>query len=268
MSTIRVAVCGALGKMGIEVVKTVLADPELELVAAIEHHNIGQTISEATFGLVNSNVKLEANLAEALVASKADVCVDFTNPGSVFANAITMIGIGCRPVIGTTGLSPEQKDEIKKALEAAKMGGLIAPNFAIGAVLLMKFAQEAAKYLDHAEIIEFHHNQKADAPSGTSIKTAEMMAESVAAFNASNAPEKEIYAGARGSRGVPGNIPIHSVRLPGYVASQEVIFGSKGQLLTIRHDSIDRASFMPGVAMGCKKIMQHTGLIYGLEHLL
>ncbi|MEB3288153.1 MAG: 4-hydroxy-tetrahydrodipicolinate reductase [Vampirovibrionales bacterium] len=268
MSGIRVAVCGALGRMGLEVVKTVLADPELELVAAIEHHRIGETLHEASAGVACCELVLEEDLGKALVDSQAQVCVDFTHPSTVFQNALTIIEAGCRPVIGTTGISSEQLEKIKAALEAKNIGGLVAPNFAIGAVLIMKFAQEAAKYFDHAEIIEFHHNQKADAPSGTAIKTAEMMAETLGKFNPSNAPEKELYEGARGARKTPGDIPIHSVRLPGYVAHQEILFGCQGQTITLRHDSIDRASFMPGVAMGCKKIMSETGLVYGLEHLI
>lgn len=268
MSVIRVAVCGALGKMGIETVKTVLSDPELELVAVIGKSHSGETISQATCGLVACDKVIESDLKKALEKTKADVCVDFTTPHTVYENAKMIINAGCRPIIGTTGLMPEQMEELHHLLQQKKLGGLIAPNFAIGAVLLMKFAKEAAKYLDHAEIIEFHHNQKADAPSGTSLKTAHMMAETLPNFNPTNAPEKELYPGARGARGIEGNIPIHSVRLPGYVASQEVLFGAKGQILSIRHDSIDRTSFMPGIAMSCKEIIKKTGLFYGLEHLM
>lgn len=268
MSVIRVAVCGALGKMGIEAVKTVLADPELELAAVIGRSHNGETLAEATCGFVPNAQVIQADLKKALETSRVDVCVDFTTPHVVFENAKTIINAGCRPIIGTTGLMQEEMDELHRLLQDKKLGGLIAPNFAIGAVLLMKFAKEAAQYLDHAEIIEFHHNQKADAPSGTSLKTAHMMSEALAHFNPTNAPEKELYPGARGARGIGGNIPIHSVRLPGYVASQEVLFGAKGQILSIRHDSIDRTSFMPGVAMSCKRIMDRTGLFYGLEHLM
>lgn len=266
-TNIAIAVCGALGKMGQEVVKTVLADSELALVGAADFNGTGQSLTETTRGLISSEVPVYKNLADMLTHAKPMVCVDFTHPSVVFENTMTLINAGVRPVIGTTGLTPAQLDELHTALTAKKLGGLVAPNFAIGAILMMKFAREAAKYLDHAEIIEFHHNQKADAPSGTAIKTAALMAESQSQFSTSNAPEKEIYPGARGGAS-PAGIQIHSVRLPGFVAHQEVIFGGQGQVLTLRHDSIDRSSFMPGVALSCKKILDVTGLVYGLEHLL
>jgi len=255
----RVAVCGALGKMGQEVVKTVVNDPDLELAGIADSQSKG--------GDTVQGVILNPNLADMLAAAKPDVCVDFTHPNCVRANALAIIAAGCRPVIGTTGLTEADLQDIATALTKARLGGIVAPNFAIGAVLLMKFAQEAARYLDHAEIIEYHHNQKADAPSGTAIKTAELMAQSQSRFGATNSAEKETYPGARGGKG-PANIQIHSVRLPGLVAHQEVIFGAQGQMLTLRHDSIDRSSFMPGVAMACKRVMTVNGLIYGLEHLL
>ena len=256
---IRVAVCGALGRMGQEVVKTVAADPELEFVGVVD--NMGKKADKI------EGLQLHTSLADMLKDAKPDVCVDFTHPDTVLENALAIIQAHCRPVIGTTGLREEDLQKIASALTKHNLGGIVAPNFAIGAVLLMKFAQEAAKYLDHAEIIEFHHNKKADAPSGTAIKTAELMSKSRPQFGPTNGPEKETYQGARGGTG-PANLHIHSVRLPGLVAHQEVIFGAQGQMLTIRHDSIDRTSFMPGVAMACKKVMKLNGLVYGLEHLL
>ncbi len=265
--TIRVSVSGALGNMGLEVVKTVLADNELELAGVCDVKEVGNTLNVATKGLVDSDVVIQDNLSTMLTSSAAQVCVDFTHPDIALPNAMAIIEAGVYPVIGTTGFSPEDIKNVGEAINAKNIGGLIAPNFAIGAILMMKFAREASKYLDHAEIVELHHNQKADAPSGTAIKTAELMAESCSQFGASNAPEKEIYEGARGGEG-PAGIRIHSVRLPGYVASQEVMFGGQGQILKIRHDSIDRSSFMPGVALACKKIINTKGFIYGLEHLL
>ena len=258
--TIRVAVCGALGKMGQEVVKTVLADPELTLVGLADSH-AGKDDQNKSIQPIHADIK--TMLAE----TKPEVCVDFTHPDCVLKNTLAIIAADCRPVIGTTGLAEADLQEIAAALTKQNIGGIVAPNFAIGAVLLMKFAQEASKYLDHAEIIEFHHNQKADAPSGTAIKTAELMAKSQTKFGNTNSAEKETYKGARGATG-PADVHIHSVRLPGLVAHQEVIFGAQGQMLTIRHDSIDRSSFMPGVAMACKKVMELHGLTYGLEHLL
>jgi 4-hydroxy-tetrahydrodipicolinate reductase len=212
-------------------------------------------------------MRFDRDLHELLTREKPDVCVDFTHPDAVFGNAMAMIQAGCRPVIGTTGLSQAQLAELDAALRAKGLGGMVVPNFAIGAVLMMKFAQEAAKYFDHAEIIELHHNKKADAPSGTAIKTAELMRQSQSQFGPTNAPEKETITGARGAAG-PADIHIHSVRLPGYIAHQEVILGGPGQILTIRHDSMDRACFMPGVALACKKVLGLTGLVYGLEHIL
>lgn len=267
VKTIRVAVCGGLGKMGREVVKTVIEDPELSLAGVADPNGQGQSI-EAFFEGAGTGAKpIESDLKTILQQEKPDVCVDFTHPDMVFANVMQMIEVGCRPVVGTTGLSPEQLSQIDAALKAKGIGGMVVPNFAIGAVLMMKFAQEAAKYFDHAEIIELHHNKKADAPSGTAIKTAELMRESQTQFGKTNAPEKETFTGARGAKG-PADIHIHSVRLPGYIAHQEVLLGSPGQILTIRHDSMDRASFMPGVALSCKKVMQLKGLVYGLEHIL
>ncbi len=268
---IRVAVCGALGKMGREVVKTVVEDPELILVGAVDTHSEGGTVNDVytpIFGRsLESSVLMERDLREMLRRDEPQVCVDFTHPDVVYDNAISMIEFGCRPVIGTTGLSQNQLAQLDAALREKKLGGMVVPNFAIGAVLMMKFAQEASKYFNHAEIIELHHNKKADAPSGTALKTAELMKQANPQFGLTNAPEKETIAGARGGTG-PADIHIHSVRLPGFVAHQEVIFGGLGQVLTIRHDSIDRASFMPGVALAVKKVMGFEGLVYGLEHVL
>lgn len=261
--TIRVAVCGALGKMGKEVVNTVVNDPDLELVGVVDR----MAQKNATIATTRAELPLHTSLKIMLAESKPDVCVDFTHPDTVLENTLAIIHAHCRPVIGTTGLSESDLQKISAALTKHNIGGIVAPNFAIGAVLLMKFAQQASKYFDHAEIIEFHHNQKADAPSGTAIKTAELMAASRSLFGATNSAEKESCKGARGGVG-PAGIHIHSVRLPGLVAHQEVIFGAQGQMLTIRHDSIDRTSFMPGVAMACKKVPHVHGLIYGLEHLL
>ncbi len=264
---IRVAVSGALGKMGREVVKTVLADPDLTLVGAVDPQGHGQPLG-TLLGLPQAaSLTVDNTLSEMLTKHQPDVCVDFTHPDVVLSNTLTMIETGCRPVIGTTGLKEADLEKIRQALTDKQLGGIVAPNFALGAVLMMKFAQEAAKYFDHAEIIEMHHNQKADAPSGTALKTAELMAQSCARFSVDNAPETEILPGARGGKS-PAHIQIHSVRLPGYVAHQEVLFGGPGQILTLRHDSLDRASFMPGVAMAAKKVMHLQGLTYGLEHLL
>ncbi|MFH0702251.1 MAG: 4-hydroxy-tetrahydrodipicolinate reductase [bacterium] len=263
---IKVAVCGACGRMGQEVIKAVNNEDDLKLVSAIDINNTGKDIGEI---IQNKpiGVKIVGSLKEALQDGNVDVLVDFTSPESVFENAKTALEYNVRPVIGTTGLTEEQLKEIEKLSVEKKLGTLIAPNFAIGAVLMMMFAMNASKYFDHAEIIELHHNKKKDAPSGTAIKTAQMMSQYQAKFGADNVPEIETLKGSRGGI-TESDIHIHSVRLPGFVAHQEVIFGASGQALTIRHDSFDRTSFMPGVILAVRKVMSHAGFIYGLENIL
>jgi 4-hydroxy-tetrahydrodipicolinate reductase len=264
---IRVAVCGAKGKMGREFVKTILADPELQLAGVVTGTPTSDTVNAFFSTERYPGMGFDTDLHTLLQRETPDVCVDLTHPGVVFENSMTIIQANCRPVIGTTGLTSEQLATLDAELKARHLGGMVVPNFAIGAVLLMKFAQEAAKYFDHAEIIELHHNQKADAPSGTALKTAELMRESRAQFGTTNAPEKESIPGARGASG-PADIHIHSIRLPGFIAHQEVILGSPGQILTLRHDSMDRACFMPGIALCVKKSLTLSGLVYGLEKIL
>lgn len=260
----RVIVCGACGKMGRSVLQAVQEDATLHLVGAVDVHagaDVGELIGKAPLG-----VKVEADLQAVIDAAKPDVMVDFTRPDVVFGNAVKALENGVCPVIGTTGLSDAQKAEIARLSEERGTGAFIAPNFAIGAVLMMKMARDAAKYLPHAEIIELHHDQKLDAPSGTALSTAEMIRQTRRSMRQGHPDEVEKVAGARGAN-VDG-IRIHSVRLPGYVAHQEVIFGGLGQTLTIRHDSISRDSFMPGVVLACKKVKALHGLFVGLENLL
>lgn len=251
---INVAVCGACGKMGQEVVKAVMADPEFELVAKID--------------LICEGVGYYKSIEEASKKTKIDVLVDFTQPKSIFENAKLCLNNGIRPVIGTTGLADEQITELKKLSEEKGVSCLIAPNFTTGAVLMMMFAATAAKYFDNAEIIELHHNQKKDAPSGTAVKTAQMMGESAnKTFASGNCAEEELIKGSRG--GVSYNdIHIHSVRMPGYIASQEVIFGASGQIFKLRHDSMDRTCYMPGVIMSIKHVMKNKDFVFGLENIL
>jgi len=242
---IQVLVNGAKGKMGAETVNAVLGDPALSLV--------GQT-------------DLGDDLKVAIRDFGAQVVVDFTHPSSAFANAELIIGAGAHPVIGTTGFTTEQIASLQGQCMAKGLGGVIAPNFAIGAVLMMRFAAEAAKHLPHVEIIEIHHDGKADAPSGTAIKTAELIGAARPFTPKPKVASKELSPGALGARGYP--VPIHSVRLPGHVAHQEVILGGMGESLRLRHDSISRESFMPGVILSIKKVVQLDCLVYGLEHLL
>ncbi|NGZ74269.1 4-hydroxy-tetrahydrodipicolinate reductase [Saccharibacillus alkalitolerans] len=262
---IKVAVAGAGGRMGREVVKMVLADEALELVAAVDRSGAGSDAGELA-GLKPCGIETVADLDAALSSAKPDVLVDFTVPSVVYANTVTAIKHGVRPVVGATGFTPQQIEELDGMCREAEIGGLIAPNFSVGAILMMQFAAKAAEYLPHVEIIEYHGDQKLDAPSGTSIKTAELIAQGREKLKQGNPNEEEILPGARG--GEYEGFRIHSVRLPGVFAQQEVIFGGYGQSLKIRHDSYERAGYMPGVNIGIKKVTEYTGMVYGFEHLM
>ncbi len=250
--TIRVAVAGSNGRMGRETVAAIQAEADLELVAEIGRGD---------------------NLADVLAASKPTVLVDFSVPDSLVDSIETALIAGVVPIVGTTGLSQSDIAIIRELCCQYEMGALIAPNFAVGALLMMRFARDAARYLPDAEIIEMHHEKKLDAPSGTAAKTAEMIAEGRADAQPTALPADAVekIAGARGGRG-EGDVPIHSVRLPGFVASQMVIFGGPGQTLTLRHDSLNRESFMPGVLLAIRHVpaLAANGgdLVYGLENLL
>lgn len=248
---IKVAVCGALGKMGKEVCETVKAQDDMELVARID------ILGDDTY----------KSIQDAAKENKIDVLIDFTQPKSIYENAKYCLNNGIKIVIGTTGLKDEEIEDLKILSKENNTGCFIAPNFSTGAVLMMMFARQAAKYFDNAEIIELHHNQKKDAPSGTAIKTALMMSEENTNFTTGNCPETETIKGARGGISY-NNIHIHSVRMPGYVASQEVLLGSNGQILKIRHDSIDRKCYMDGVMLALRHVIDNNDFTYGLEHIL
>ena len=244
---IRVAVVGAKGRMGQEVCRAIRSDKELELVAEID-------LNDSLTGAVEK---------------KAEVIVDFTNASAAVKTAEFAIANGINLVIGTTGFEKKNFAEIEELLSRnPKVGVLIAPNFAISAILMMRFAATAAKYFDSAEIIEFHHPEKLDAPSGTAVRTAELMTEARDSVKKSPMPDKttKTIPGARG--GKVGDIPVHSIRMAGLVAHQEVIFGEMGETLTIRHDSLDRSGYMPGVLLACKEVKKHPGLNVGLESYL
>ena len=262
--TIKVGVIGAMGKMGKEVVKTVINDPETELVCAVDKFGTGESV----FG----DIKVESDIKQALEAHKPDIVVDFTQPSTIFENAKLYLKNSVIPVIGTTVLKDSEINELKELSKSTGTGCFIAPNFAIGAVLMMMFSQTAAKYFNNAEIIELHHNQKKDAPSGTAIKTAQMMAEVNPNLQSGNIKDTEVINGARGAlyqnSDKKGNINIHSVRMPGFVASQEVIFGAGGQILTIKHDTSNRECFMSGVIMAVKHMYKNNNFIFGLENIL
>ena len=244
---IKVGVLGARGRMGAEVVKAVSEAADLELVAALD---LGDSLDQ-------------------LKANGAQVVVDFTTPDSVMANLEFLISNGINAVIGTTGFDPERIAKIEKSIAASpKVGVLIAPNFAIGAVLMMEFATKAAKYFESAEIIELHHPNKVDAPSGTASRTAELMSKARKDAGLAAMPDATTTSldGARGA--TVGDIPVHSICLRGLIAHQEVLLGGLGETLTIRHDSLDRAGFMPGVLLGVRKIIAHPGLTFGLEKFM
>lgn len=262
---IRVVVIGALGKMGRETAKAVFADTELELVGLVDVQAKGEQLAEL-IGQKEAHLTIQTDLDKVIEEAKPNAIVDFTNPQAVFNNAKIALNNKVTCIIGTTGLNEIELRQLEKLANENNAGIAIIPNFAIGAVLMMKFAQEAAQYLPDVEIIELHHNQKLDAPSGTSIKTAELITAGRTQRPPRNTREYEKITGARG--GEVNQIRIHSVRLPGLVAHQEVIFGGVGQSLTIRHDSYDRVGFMPGVVMAIKKMMERKGLVYGLDNLL
>ena len=243
---IKVGVLGARGRMGSEVVKAVTEAPDLELVAALD---LGDSL-------------------DALVSHGAQVVVDFTTPDSVMSNLEFLISKNIHVVVGTTGFDDARIAKIKSFLTSSKSGVLIAPNFAIGAVLMMEFATKAAKYFESAEIIELHHPNKVDAPSGTAARTADLMAQSRKAAGLGPMPDATSTSldGARGA--TVGDIPVHSVRLRGLVAHQEVLLGGIGETLSIRHDSIDRVGFMQGVLLGVRQVVTHPGLTFGLEHFM
>lgn len=275
---IAVVVAGALGRMGAEVVKAVSAAPDCRLVGAID----------TTPGKEGADVGSELGLGELEVAVTADfegclcqasqavrtagpgqgaVLVDFTHPSVVYEHTRGAIAYGVHPVIGTTGLSPQQLADLATFADKASVGGAVIPNFSVGMVLLQQAAAAAARFYDHAELTELHHNRKADAPSGTCIKTAELMEELGKSFNPQEVEEHETLTGCRGGLRESG-LRLHSVRLPGLVAHQEVMFGAPGETYTLRHDTIDRSAYMPGVLLTVRRVRQLPGLVYGLERLL
>lgn len=262
---IRVGVMGACGRMGREICRTVVDDPELELVAAFDREYSGMEIG-ALIGRPVEGVLVETNLIKLLDTVDVDVMIDFTVADAMRVNVPQVLKKGIAVVTGTTGLSAEERAAMGKLAEENHTSMFHAANYAIGAVLMMKFAAEAGKYMPHVEVIELHHDKKMDAPSGTAVTTLAKIAENRTTFQQGMADEYEKIEGARG--GAYEGMRVHSVRLPGFVASQEVIFGGLGQTLTIRHDSLSRESFMPGIALAVKKVRTWKGLVEDLESIL
>ena len=243
----KVAVLGAKGRMGAETVAAIESADDLTLSSALD---LGDSLDQ-------------------LIKSGTEVVVDFTHPDSVMKNLEFAISNGIHVVVGTTGFDDKKLSELKNLLSKnSKVGALIAPNFGLGAVLMMQFSEKAAKYFESVEIIELHHANKVDAPSGTAIRTAELITDARKQSKKGAMPDasKTIIPGARGAK--VGDVPIHSVRSHGYVAHQEVIFGDAGETLSIRHDSINRAGFMPGVLIGVRNVAKHPGLTIGLENYM
>ena len=264
MNNIRIAVSGARGRMGREVCRTVLEDPGLELVGAFDisgqGEDVGTLAEKAETGIVITGLSKDA-----LKACRAQVMVDFSTPMAVMNNIGLALECGVRPVVGTTGITQADLEQIQNKVSETGLGAVVAPNFALGAVLMMKFSAIASRYFPQAEVIEMHHDKKIDAPSGTALKTAEMIA-SARTEKPETREDLLKLAGARGA--VQDLVHIHSVRLSGLIAHQKVIFGGLGQTLTIRHDSYDRNSFMPGVVLAVKHVVKTPSLIYGLENLI
>ena len=244
---IKVAVLGAKGRMGAESVKAIKAASDLELVAELD---LGDSL-------------------ETLKSIGAQVIVDFTHPDAVMKNLEFSINNGINVVVGTTGFDDKRLQQVQEWLNSnPKVGAVIAPNFGLGAVLMMQFAAKAARYFESVEIVELHHPEKADAPSGTAARTAELITQERVAAKRPAMPDKTSTSlpGARGAK--VGDVPIHSVRLRGLVAHQEVLLGDQGETLSIRHDSIDRTGFMPGVLLAVREVVNRPGLTFGLEHLM
>ncbi|KTC64675.1 dihydrodipicolinate reductases (plasmid) [Legionella adelaidensis] len=240
----KIIVNGSYGKMGSLACETLKKNADFEIVA--------ETGSKD-------------NLLQCIQKTLPDIVLDLTRADCAYENALTVVNAGVSPVIGTSGLLPDQVNHLKSICDEKKLGGIIVPNFSIAAVLMMHFAKLAAQFLPEVEIIEAHHQQKQDAPSGTAIKTAEMIA--AGRKDLKNKLEiKEVIPGVRG--GMHQEINIHSLRLPGVLAEQQVIFGSVGETLTLKHTSIDRSSFMPGVVLACQQVTQLKSLCYGLEYVL
>ena len=264
MSEIKIVIAGARGRMGTEAVKLVEETKHFQLVAVVDHKYEGMRLNQIEGFTVD--VPVYTDIEKCFFETSPDVLIDLTTPeiGKVHTKKALIHGV--RPVVGTTGFSEADLKELQQLTEEKGIGGIIAPNFAIGAILMMKFSQMAAKYFQDVEIIEQHHDQKLDAPSGTGLKTAEMISEVREEKQQGHPKEHEILPGARGAN--MNGIRLHSVRLPGLIAHQEVLFGGDGQTLKIRHDSYNRASFMSGVKLAVENVMNIDLLVYGLENII
>ncbi|SET90648.1 4-hydroxy-tetrahydrodipicolinate reductase [Salinibacillus kushneri] len=262
---VNIIVAGPRGKMGSEALRLIERTENYELVGCIDRKHDGMNINDLE-NLPNLDARIYAEPQQAFQELKADVLIDLTSPEVGYLHTRLALENGVRPVVGTSGFTSEQLDEIQQLTEQKELGAVIAPNFAVGAVLMMQFAKWAAKYFPDVEIIEKHHDQKLDAPSGTAVKTAQLIEEVRSSKIQGHPEEKETLPGARGAN--EDGMRIHSVRLPGLIAHQEVIFGGTGQGLTIKHDSYHRQSFMSGVKLAVDEVQNINMFVYGLENLL
>ncbi|WP_347549870.1 4-hydroxy-tetrahydrodipicolinate reductase [Pseudalkalibacillus hwajinpoensis] len=265
MNDVKIVIAGPRGNMGREAVKLVDRTDHFQLTAVLDSKILGQTVAEIE-GLPSLEAPVYTDLEACLAEVECDVLIDLTTPEFGKKHMEIAFAHGVRPVVGTTGFSNEDVEELSRTAEQKGLGAIIAPNFAIGAVLMMKFSAMAAKYFQDVEIIEQHHDRKLDAPSGTAVKTAKMISEVREEKPQGHEDEREDLEGARGAD--YNGMRIHSVRLPGLVAHQEVLFGGEGQTLKIRHDSMNRASFMPGVKLAIETVLKIDQLVYGLENIM
>ncbi|MFZ4452301.1 4-hydroxy-tetrahydrodipicolinate reductase [Salibacterium aidingense] len=260
-----IILAGPRGKMGREAVQLIRETETFELAAAVDSKNAGKQLAELP-GMPDEQALVYDDMRTCLEEAEADVLVDLTTPSAGKQHLELALDHHVRPVVGTTGFTDADIERLREKAEEKELGAIIAPNFAVGAILMMKLSQIAAKYFSDAEIIEMHHDNKLDAPSGTAAKTASMINEIRPHKLQGHPEEKEQQEGARGAE--TDGLRIHSVRLPGLVAHQEVLFGGSGQTLKIRHDSYNRQSFMPGVKLAVEQVMQVKTLVYGLENII
>jgi 4-hydroxy-tetrahydrodipicolinate reductase len=262
---IRVAVSGALGKMGRAVVLAVAEASDMELVLALDRSHAGEKLTELV-GPGVPDLVIDDKLGAALDRVESDVLVDFTHPGAAAGHAMSALKRRVAPVVGTTGLSDAELREIAAACKEFGTPAMVVPNFAVGAVLMMRFSGIAAKWMPHVEIVEMHHDGKAEAPSGTAMLTAEIIAGARGKVDPTKPTAIVKVEGARGGEHL--GVRVHSVRLPGLLAHQMVLLGGKGETLTLRHDSLDRSSFMEGVKIAIREVWNLSGLTIGLESIL
>ncbi len=265
MSKTNVIVAGPRGKMGSEALRMIEREDQFTLVACIDRKNSGLNVQDVE-GLPALDAPIYDDIEQCFQEVQADVLIDLTTPEFGYKHTRLALEYGVRPVVGTTGFTKDQLAELEDLSEKKELGVVIAPNFALGAILMMQFSKWAAKYFPDVEIIERHHDQKLDAPSGTAVKTAELIQEARESKQQGHPDEKETLQGARGAD--LDGMKVHSVRLPGLIAHQEVVFGSNGQTLTIKHDSYHRESFMSGVKLAVEHVLKLDILVYGLENLL